>query len=92
MNQVDFRIGHHGLNVSMRKFNGSGKVALADKKLNLTIAAMMLIKVMIIQVKVSDREKSSSVSAEFEEIFYILILVKNVLVEFLSIVFTLVGL
>ena len=48
MNQVDFRIGHHGLNVSMRKFNGSGKVALADKKLNLTIAAMMLIKVMII--------------------------------------------
>ena len=76
----------------MKRFNGSGKVALVDEKLNLTIAAMMLIKVMIIQVKVSDREKSFSVSAEFEEIFYILILVKNVLVEFLSIVFTLVGL
>ena len=53
MNKINCRIGYHGLNVSMKKFKESGKVAQVDKKLNLMIVAMMSIKAMMTKVLVS---------------------------------------
>ena len=53
MNKINCRIGHHGLNVSMKKFKESGKVAQVDKILNLMVVAMMSIKAMMKKVLVS---------------------------------------